>query len=721
MAGLSKHNISNLVLLLQQKGRYSTFIETGTYLGETARWASSHFQQVVTIELSEELYGQAKALLEGSGNIQAVQGDSGKLLGEVLNACPRPVIFWLDGHHSFGNTAGAHQECPLIQELYRIKESGRSDHVVLIDDAHMFLSPPPDPHKTDHWPLFGDVLDRLRDINSSYYIVVWENVIIAVPENLRTCVRDHLTSHRSYESLSKTNPPHENLLLEKGLWQPSKELKLHLGCGEKHLEGYVNIDYPRDHHNVLHPQSDLEMDITELRFSESVVGELRLHHVFEHFDRVTALALLIRWHSWLKIGGTLQIETPDVIGSAKMLLSDHSYRTKVGIVRHLVGDQSAEWGYHVEQWFPERFVHTLKALGFAEVTTRSWNWEEEPYLSNVEVVAIKSENRPIDEQLSIADKLLWESTVSDSEIETHEAWRKKLRALLGRPCESRFVFEPRTETRIACEPTSVAAKSSSAVRGFWDKLWPPRQSSATTLHALEELASQLPLEVIQNFNQQNRDHWVASKAQTVPADAIVLDVGAGTCRYRKEFSHCNYETHDFKRYEGYRNNKEGRYGEIDYISDITAIPVPENSYDAVLCTEVLEHVTEPIAALQEIARILKPGGRLFITAPLGSGLHQTPYHFYGGFTPYWYRHFCPKSGLSVMEITPNGGFFKLLAQECARVAWTMPEHEHVHGRNKEIIGTVFGEMLPRFLFALEDRCMIDQFTVGYHVEAKKIN
>ena len=469
----------------------------------------------------------------------------------------------------------------------------------------------------------------------------------------------------------------------------------------------------------MQPQADFCMDLMDLHFSDGIVAEIRLHHVFEHFSRVTALALLIRWHGWLKIGGKLQIETPDIIGSARSLLASNPYETKMSIVRHLVGDQSADWGYHVDQWFPERFMHTLQALGFAEVTTRSWDWEKEPYLSNIEAIAIKSENRSLEEQLSIADRLLWDSTVSDAEIETHEAWRKQLRACFGLTCTTKFHYKPRNDKRIACDSSSPISKYSPARKSLWDKLWHRRQSPGP-LHALEEFSSELPIEVIQNFNQQNRDQWVATKAQTVQAGSAVLDVGAGTCRYRKEFSHCNYKTHDFKQYEGYQDSKEGQYGEIDYVSDITAIPVPDSSYDIVLCTEVLEHVPEPIAALQEMARIVKPGGRLFITAPLGSGLHQAPYHYYGGYTPYWYQHFCPKFGLSVVEVVPNGGFFKFLAQECARVAWTMPQHEHVHGKNKETIGMLFGELLPRFLFALEDRCMIDQFTVGYHVEAKKI-
>lgn len=73
-----------------------------------------------------------------------------------------------------------------------------------------------------------------------------------------------------------------------------------------------------------------------------------------------------------------------------------------------------------------------------------------------------------------------------------------------------------------------------------------------------------------------------------------------------------------------------------------------------------------MAALKELARILKPGGRLFLTAPLGSGLHQLPYHFYGGFTPEWYKHYFAKNKLDIVEITPNGGFFKHLAQECGK-------------------------------------------------------
>ncbi|MGE5458631.1 MAG: FkbM family methyltransferase [Methanococcaceae archaeon] len=236
-----------------------------------------------------------------------------------------------------------------------------------------------------------------------------------------------------------------------------------------------------------------------------------------------------------------------------------------------------------------------------------------------------------------------------------------------------------------------------------------------------DIKNNVSLEEIHNFNQNDRDSWVKAKALTVSSGSKVLDVGAGTCPYRSLFKHCVYETHDFMRYEGAKLGGSNEYGKIDYVSDINNIPVENNSYDVILCTEVLEHVPEPIEALREMSRIVKPGGRILITAPLGSGLHQLPFHYYGGYSPGWYRHFSTKLGLEVNEITPNGGFFKLLAQECARVAWTFGEHAELHGEQKEFIFNLFNEFLPTYLYKMDDKCFIDQFTVGYHVELMKKN
>lgn len=227
------------------------------------------------------------------------------------------------------------------------------------------------------------------------------------------------------------------------------------------------------------------------------------------------------------------------------------------------------------------------------------------------------------------------------------------------------------------------------------------------------------------FNQLNRDRWVASLAKRLPPGTGVLDIGAGECRYRSMFAHCEYKTHDFIKYEGTREGllkDDWKYGQIDYASDITSIPVPDACFDCILCTEVLEHVSEPILAIKEFNRILKLHGELFISAPLGSGLHQQPYHYYGGFTPHFYRKFLPEYGFEIIRMEPNGGFFRHCLQEMNRAARIIQSHRNYRLWNPMywILRLAFGRLVPIWFSRLDDEFLIEEFTVGYHVEARKV-
>ncbi|MGL6077675.1 class I SAM-dependent methyltransferase [Methyloversatilis discipulorum] len=108
------------------------------------------------------------------------------------------------------------------------------------------------------------------------------------------------------------------------------------------------------------------------------------------------------------------------------------------------------------------------------------------------------------------------------------------------------------------------------------------------------------------FNLVFRDRWVAAQAATLPAGARVLDIGAGSCPYRSLFAHCDYRTQDFT---GLQDDqlRHGGYGRIDYVCDAADIPAPEASFDALLCTEVLEHLVDPVRVVKEFARLLRPG------------------------------------------------------------------------------------------------------------------
>lgn len=491
-------------------------------------------------------------------------------------------------------------------------------------------------------------------------------------------------------------------LAARGLWRAPEPLRLHLGCGEQLLDGYVNIDLPVRQHNVMAVQPDFEADITAMTMPSSSVDEIRLHHVFEHFGRVVALGMLIRWRTWLKEAALLVIETPDFVATARAALAARG-SARMAFIRHLEGDQSAPWGYHVGQWYPERFERTLAALGFEEIdveesSTGDWH---RVGLRNVTVRARKRGERTVEELAAAADGLLLESVVSDVEREILDVWCAQLRSFL-----SGAVLPQRAE---------VQPPQTEAPRAALD------QELEHFVLSLEAQPTVPPIGVIHGFNQLNRDAWVAEQARGIPANARVLDVGAGTCPYRRVFQHTRYEAHDFRQYPGYMEpqRNEGVYGRMDYVSDVSAIPVPSKTFDAILCTEVLEHVPEPIVAVGEMTRILKHGGVMLVTAPLGSGLHQEPFHYYGGFTPHWYRMIAERFELVVEDISPNGGTFRHIAQECARVSWTMAHHEHLHGGDASAVGYLFGELLPRFLTSIDDEVRDASFTVGFHVRLRK--
>jgi SAM-dependent methyltransferase len=227
-----------------------------------------------------------------------------------------------------------------------------------------------------------------------------------------------------------------------------------------------------------------------------------------------------------------------------------------------------------------------------------------------------------------------------------------------------------------------------------------------------------------NFNQDCRDVWVADRAKAIPAGSLVLDVGAGTGRYRKLFAHCDYKSQDLSAYRGTDSGLQKDswlYGPLDYVCDAASIAVPDGTFDAVVCTEVLEHVPEPILVIREISRILRPGGRLILTAPLGSGLHQQPYHFYGGFTPHFYRKFLPESGLSIVNIQLNGGFFRHLLQELFRAGHILRAFHGGIIRTSlfKVLSYLLCVIVPIWLSALDEEIFVEEFTVGYHVEATK--
>ena len=178
-------------------------------------------------------------------------------------------------------------------------------------------------------------------------------------------------------------------------------------------------------------------------------------------------------------------------------------------------------------------------------------------------------------------------------------------------------------------------------------------------------------------NAQTRDTWIESVLTAMPAGTRLLDAGAGEMQYKKFCQHLDYVSQDLSAYDGSGNESGLQTGSwdtrgIDIVSDICAMPVEDSSFDAVLCTEVLEHVTNPVDALRELSRVLRPGGKIILTAPFCSLTHFAPYHYSTGFNKYFYMHHLGQLGFKDITVVENGNYFEFLAQELRRLP-TMAE------------------------------------------------
>lgn len=143
-------------------------------------------------------------------------------------------------------------------------------------------------------------------------------------------------------------------------------MKLHLGCGGTYLEGYVNIDYPVSDNTIMKVKADVYQDIKTLVFEAGSIEEIRSHHLFEHFNRAEALAMLVKWHRWLKPGGKLVIETPDHFWCSFLTVLVPNYGFKMRLGRHMFGSQEETWANHLDFWYKKKFKRVLKAFGFTD-------------------------------------------------------------------------------------------------------------------------------------------------------------------------------------------------------------------------------------------------------------------------------------------------------------------------------------------------------------------
>ena len=213
--------------------------------------------------------------------------------------------------------------------------------------------------------------------------------------------------------------------------------------------------------------------------------------------------------------------------------------------------------------------------------------------------------------------------------------------------------------------------------------------------------------------------FVERCARSVAPGARVLDAGAGEGMYRPLFSAARYVAADLA-----VGDPDWDYRALDVRTDLAVLPFPGGVFDHVLSTQTLEHLEDPAGFLREAARVLKPGGTLFLTAPMLFRMHQEP-HDYFRFTAHGLRLLLDRAGLAVESLAPQGGYFWYLADAIR------PLHRRLFGKERPLLFRVlaaplalvskalFTAFLPFVLYRLDFLDRKRTVTTGHEVVARR--
>lgn len=158
----------------------------------------------------------------------------------------------------------------------------------------------------------------------------------------------------------------------------------------------------------------------------------------------------------------------------------------------------------------------------------------------------------------------------------------------------------------------------------------------------------------QYFSKHFLDRQVRGNADQI--QGVIADLGCGLKPYSKHFKNTKYIGLDYP-----TTSVAVLSCEADVYGDLTRLPFGDEYLDGVLCTQVLEHIKDPMKAAFEIRRVLKPGGTLLMSVPFFYPLHDEPHDYYR-FSKYALASMLSRVGLKVVEIIPQGGFFPMAGE-----------------------------------------------------------
>ncbi len=221
---------------------------------------------------------------------------------------------------------------------------------------------------------------------------------------------------------------------------------------------------------------------------------------------------------------------------------------------------------------------------------------------------------------------------------------------------------------------------------------------------------------VMNYAVWSLRRYIRRVSGLVGANASIVDIGAGECQYKPFFTKAKYVSTDWCGTTDHHRYSSG----IDVISPAENLPFENQSFDFVLCTQVLEHIRKPELVIQEISRIIKPGGLLFLTVPQSWEEHEQPHDYYR-FTQFALKALADDHQFEVIEIKPQGGRFLVIG---FFLAWSIPTLlRNGLGKIGFLIGVIvfypLNFIIALFFFVLDPLDRKREFTMNYECIFKR--
>jgi SAM-dependent methyltransferase len=213
------------------------------------------------------------------------------------------------------------------------------------------------------------------------------------------------------------------------------------------------------------------------------------------------------------------------------------------------------------------------------------------------------------------------------------------------------------------------------------------------------------------------DEFYSRRARELAPGSLVLDLGGKKIRKRGRFDIDRYGLNVV-----YLNLS--RATRPDVLADVSALPLQNERFDAIICSELLEHVSDPIPVLQESYRLLRKGGELLICVPFLFRIHADPLD-YARYTDFYWNENLAKIGYNTVKIEKQGFFWSVLVDMLREMAFQLQKEGKPRSPRIRRLVDAAVHRIRRYAIWLDLRPEVCQpsihtsYTTGFGIQALK--